>query len=48
MPAPRHRRQPPPADGRELRRVFFADVVQSLIREALVVILREIWRGVPW
>ncbi len=43
-----HRRQPPPADGHELRRTFIAATAQSLIREALVIILRETWRGGPW
>jgi hypothetical protein len=48
MPTSRHRRQSPPADDHELRRLALASVVQGLIREALVIILREIWHGGPW
>jgi hypothetical protein len=48
MTPKRHPRHSPPADDRELRRTLIGAAVQSLIREALTVILREIWRGGPW
>lgn len=48
MPEPRHRRQTPPADDRELRHVLLAAVVQNLIRAVLEFVLRETWRGGPW
>jgi hypothetical protein len=48
MQAPKHQRQSPPANDRELRRLVIGAVVQGFIREALKVILREIWRGDPW
>jgi hypothetical protein len=48
MPQPRHRRQSTPADDREVRRVIYAALLQNFIREVLVVILKEIWRGGPW
>jgi hypothetical protein len=44
----RHRRQPPPVESDELKRTLIVATAQGLIREALVIILREIWRGGPW
>jgi hypothetical protein len=45
----RKKRHPsPPADGQELRRAFIVATAQSFIREALLIVLREIWRGGPW
>jgi len=45
----RRRRQSPPADDRERWwRIISLAAVQSLAREALVIVLREIWRGGPW
>lgn len=44
----RHHRQPPPADSHELRRTFIIATAQSLMREVLVIVLREVWRGGPW
>ena len=38
---------PPPVDDRELQRTIIVAAVQSFIREALVIVLREIWRGGP-
>ncbi len=47
MSRKRHR-PPPPADDRKLKRTIFVAAAQSLIREALVIVLRELWRGGPW
>jgi hypothetical protein len=47
MSRKRHR-PPPPEDDRELRRTVIVAAIQGLIREALVAVLREIWRGGPW
>jgi hypothetical protein len=46
-PQLRHRRDPDSGD-RELRRIAYSALLQGLVREALVVILREIWRGGSW
>lgn len=48
MSRKRHRSPPPPEEERELRRTIIVAAVQGLIREALAVILREMWRGGPW
>jgi hypothetical protein len=48
VPRTRHRSPSPPKDDRQLWRTVGAAIVQGLSREALVVILREIWRGGPW
>jgi hypothetical protein len=48
MSPTRRHRQPLPEADRELRRTVIVATAQCLIREALVVILREIWRGGPW
>ncbi len=48
MSPKRRRRQLPPVDDREVKRTVFLAMAQSLIREALVIVLREIWRGGPW
>jgi hypothetical protein len=47
-PVSRKRHHPPPPDDHELRRTVVLAAVQGLIREALLVVLREIWRGGPW
>jgi hypothetical protein len=44
----RHRRRSPPADDRELSKAIIRIVAQGLFREALLIVLREIWRGGPW
>lgn len=44
----RRRRQPPPEDSHELGRTFIVAAAQGLIREVLVIVLREVWRGGPW
>ena len=35
-------------EGRELRRTLIIAIAQSFLREVLVIILRELWRGGPW
>jgi hypothetical protein len=39
---------PPPEVDRELRRTVIAAAVQGLVREALVVIFGDVWRGGRW
>jgi len=48
MSKSRRRLKPPPADDHDLRHVLFAAAVQDLVREVLMVILRELVRGGPW
>jgi hypothetical protein len=48
MHAPKHRRHTPPADDRKLRRCLLGAIAEGFVREALVIILREVWRGGPW
>ena len=38
----------PEGDRREFWHRITDAVTQGLVREALVVILREVWRGGPW
>ena len=38
----------PPEEDRELRRRVVLAIVQGFAREALAILLREIWRGGPW
>ncbi len=38
----------PPEEDRELRRRVILAAVQGFAREALVILLREVWRGGPW
>ncbi len=40
-------RSPPEEDG-ELRRRVICAVIQGFAREALAILLREIWRGGSW
>ena len=46
MPEEQH--QPPPGEDKELRRKIILAVVQGLAREALEILLREVWRYRPW
>ena len=48
MHVPKHRRQPPPTDDRKLRRYLLGAMAEGFAREALAIILREVWRGGPW
>lgn len=47
MSEARHRRTPDPGK-RELRRMTYSAVVEALMREAFVVILRELGRRGLW
>jgi hypothetical protein len=45
-----HKRQKPPSpnDHESWWRVLFAAIAQGASREALVIILKEVWRQGPW